>query len=97
MNYLFNSCTSLLCLPDISKWDTSNLEYIDRMLEDCISLSYLPDISKWNVVKIRSMIYLFYGCSSLVYLPDISKWNFSTYDYMYKLNIEFIGCISISY
>ena len=67
------------------------------MFYNCTSLSYLPDISKWNISKIKSMKCFFSGCSSLVYLPDISKWNLSEYDYINKLNIKYIDCISISY
>ena len=48
MNNIFNSCSSLLSLPNISKWNTNNVTDISYMFNWCSSLSSLPDISKWN-------------------------------------------------
>ena len=70
---LFSECCSLKYLPDISKWNTSNLIKIDYILYGCSSLEYLPDISKWNIENIKSMVGSFNGCSLLKSLSDISK------------------------
>ena len=44
---MFNDCKSLKHLPDISKWNTSNLQNISSMF--CgIKLKEIPDITKWN-------------------------------------------------
>ena len=45
MSNIFNECTVLSVLPDISKWNTSNVTDISYMFNGCISLTYLPDIS----------------------------------------------------
>ena len=44
---LLYKCESLISLPDISEWDTSNVNYMSFMFEGCNSLKSLPDISKW--------------------------------------------------
>ena len=72
---MFEGCSSLSYLPDISKWNTNNITNMSSMFRGCLSLSKLPDISKWNTNNVRNISSMFYGCSSLSKLPDISKWN----------------------
>ena len=48
MSYIFSKCSSLLTLPDLSKWNTNNVIDMSYMFLECSSLSSLPDISKWN-------------------------------------------------
>ena len=48
MRMMFFGCNSLLSLPDISKWNTSNVEYTSNMFYRCYSLISFPDISKWK-------------------------------------------------
>ena len=43
---MFRGCSSLLSLPDISKWNTNNIVDMSSMFYGCSSLSSLPDISK---------------------------------------------------
>ena len=71
---MFSGCSSLISLPDISKW-TINVTNMRSMFDRCSSLISLPDISKWNTNNVTNMHYMFSGCSSLSSLPDISKWN----------------------
>ena len=77
MSYMFHDCNYLKSLPDISKWNTSNVNDMSYMFYYCKSLSSLPDISKWNTSNVKSMSYMFSNCSSLLSLPNISKWNTS--------------------
>ena len=46
---MFYGCNSLISLPDISKWNTLNVESMSDMFSGCNSLISLPDISKWNL------------------------------------------------
>ena len=62
-------------LPDISKWNTSNIFFLSFLFYECSFLKELPDISKWNVNNVIGLNFLFFKCSSLISLPDISKWN----------------------
>ena len=48
MGSMFGWCNSLISLPDISKWNTSRNESINKMFFHCESLTSLPDISKWD-------------------------------------------------
>ena len=46
MDYMFSGCSSLISLPDISKWNTNNVNNMDCMLLGCSLLIYLPNIFK---------------------------------------------------
>ena len=59
MSYMFSGCSSLLSLPDISKWNTNNVTNMSYMFYNCSSLLSLPDISKWktnNVIDMSSIL-----------------------------------------
>ena len=45
MTGMFCKCTNLSNLPDISKWDTSNVTKMSFMFSKCSKLTSLPDIS----------------------------------------------------
>ena len=66
MNWMFNGCSSLISLPDISVWNTENIKDISHMFSGCSSLTSLPDISKWNTKNIKNMNY---------YLVEVHHWN----------------------
>ena len=57
MSHLFYGLSYITNLPDISKWNTSNITDMNSMFSKCNNLSYLSDISKWNIKKM-SKIYL---------------------------------------
>ena len=63
MNEMFYLCSSLISLPDISKWDTSNVEYMEGVFYGCESLISLPDISKWNIDKVWTLVIFFINVS----------------------------------
>ena len=71
----FYCCRSLKSFPDISKWDTSNINNMTKIFNGCESLTSLPDISNWNTNNVQKMRGMFKDCYSLISLPDISKWN----------------------
>ena len=73
MNDMFNGCSRLLSLPDISNWNTINATNMSHMFSGCSSLLSLPDISNWNTHNIKDMSYMLNGCSRLLSLPDISN------------------------
>ena len=66
---------SLIVLPDILQWNTSNVIDMSFMFYKCISLISLPDISNWNTGNANNMESMFYECNLLLSLPDISKWD----------------------
>ena len=89
---MFSDCISLKLLPDISKWNTSNVNDMSGMFYQCTSLKYLPDISKWNTNKVINISRIFYNCKSLSSLPDISKWYTNNFSDMSNM---FANCISL--
>ena len=94
LNHMFYNCESLLSLPDISKWNISNVTDMSYMFSWYKSLtsSSLPGISKWNTSNVTDMSYMFNGCESLSYLPDISKWDTSN---VTNMSYMFSGCKSL--
>ena len=75
MSHMFDGCSSLLSLPDISKWKTNNVNNMSNMFSRCSSLSSLPDISKWNTNNANYISGMFYGCLNII----ISKIMTSKY------------------
>ena len=91
LSHLFSFC-KVTSIPDISKWDTSNVKFMDNMFLHCFNLKSLPDISKWNTSNVKNIMSLFGDCKSLKYIPDISKWDTNNIEYMAGL---FAGCHSL--
>ena len=52
MSNLYTKCSSLLSLPDISKWNISNVNNINNIFNECISLKSIPNIFNMNKNKI---------------------------------------------
>ena len=72
---MFDNCTLLIKLPDISNLNTIKIRNMSYLFSQCHSLKSLPDISKWDTSNVVNMKGLFSGCISLSSLPDISNWN----------------------
>ena len=62
-------------IPDISKWDTSNVNDMSYLFCGCEILKILPDISSWNTYNVKDMSNMISYCPKLESLPDISKWD----------------------
>ena len=45
MSKMFNGCNSLISLPDLSKWNTSNVNYMSEMFIGCVNLIILSNIN----------------------------------------------------
>ena len=78
MSQMFYYCESLSSLPDISKWNTSNVNNMSYMFCNCSSLSSLPDISKWDTFHLEKYENIFKNCSKLINKPiiEIKKKGF---------------------
>ena len=77
LSFLFNECSSLSSLPDISNLDSSNITNMSFMFSGCKSLISVPDISCWDTSNVTNMGRMFSGCNSLTSLPDMSGWDVS--------------------
>ena len=67
MSCMFGECSSLLSLPDISKWNTNNATNMSCMFNECSSLLSLPDISKWNAYNVTNMSFIFGAYSNTIF------------------------------
>ena len=59
---MFYNCKSLKSLPDISKWNTSNVELMNNMFYKCTELISSSDLSKWDISNVKYMNNIFSGC-----------------------------------
>ena len=73
MNEIFEGCSSLLSLPDISKWNTNNLNKKSCLFNKCSSLTYLPNILRWKSLEIKDIKYVI-G----TFLWSVFKTNYPT-------------------
>ena len=86
MNSLFSDFNKYdLSNLDISKWDVSNVKYMNTMFYDCTSFN--SDLSKWDVSNVEYMNSMFYGCTN--FNSDLSKWDVSKVE---NMNSMFYGC-----
>ena len=65
MKGLFCDCSSLSIIPDISKWNTSNVTNMSLMFYNCKSLLSLPDLAQWDIRKVEDMKSMFNNCQKL--------------------------------
>ena len=77
---VFDECFLVKSLPDLSQWNTSNVENMSFMFNGLHSITSLPDISNWDVSNVENMNEMFRGCKSLTSL-DISNWDVSNVTY----------------
>ena len=94
MSNIFNKCSSLSLLPDISVWNIINVKNMNYMFNKCSSLSVIPDISKWNIniESSRNNEGIFNGCLSLAFSPDKFIRKISSGDF-YKNSCK--DCLSL--
>ena len=78
MHYMFGYCSSLVSLPDISKWNTANVTNMGGMFYNCSSLKSFPDISKWKLNKKLYKDFMFDGCNERI-IPEKFKDNYLIY------------------
>ena len=72
MPYMFNECSSLASLPDISKWIIDKVKYMGFMLNGCFSLVSVQNMKKWDISNI-DINYISFNCFNSMYVPE--KFN----------------------
>ena len=60
---MFDKC---YILPDISKWDTSNVNNMTGIFSCCQDI---PDISNCDTSNVNNMSYMFYHCAFVAMDP----------------------------
>ena len=53
MESVFYECSSLISLPNISKWNTNKVNNMNFMFKGCSKLDSLPDLSSWNLERVK--------------------------------------------
>ena len=85
-SYMFKDCVALIALPDIGKWDTTNVTSMEGLFWKCWTLIYISNsISNWNTCNLKTVYGMFVGCIYAIYLPDISNWNTNNLEVMEEL------------
>ena len=87
-------CSSLSSLPDISKWNASNIDNMNHMFNKCSSILFLLDKSKWNTFNVLHKSYILFKCHHyncyLIYRNRI----FLDYIFSECLSLSFLPDIS---
>ncbi|WP_353798625.1 BspA family leucine-rich repeat surface protein [Treponema sp.] len=89
MSCMFSGCSSLTEL-DVSRFDTSKVEFMYSMFSGCSSLTEL-DVSRFDTSNVTYMFEMFRDCCSLetIYASPSADWNRSSVengggDYMFS-------------
>lgn len=69
--------------PDVSGWDTSQVEDMNNMFYGCNSAEFNPDFSGWDTRKGTNFQSMFSGCSGAAFAPDLTGWDTSNATNMY--------------
>jgi len=62
MDSLFSNCYSIVTYPDISKWNTSKVEFMKFMFFNCYSLSEMANVNGLKTAKKSATNFMFRGC-----------------------------------
>ncbi len=90
MGNIFNGCSSLTNL-DLSKWDTSKVDFMQGMFYNCTNLKEIKFGKKFDTSLVTKMGSMFAGCSSLTSIDVIS---FNT-EKVTEMGSMFSGCSSL--
>ena len=95
MANLCYGCKSLSSLPDISKWDISNVFNMTGMFYNCQSLSLLPNLSNWPISKVYDVKFMFHKCCSFSYLTDNFLNKYINYPLLFERVEVFQHCVNL--
>ena len=92
---MFKDCSSLISLPDISKWVINIVINMKKMFAGCSSLISLPDISKWNLNFCTNINEMFDDCSKLKSFPNMIKPKISDINEMIRIYKIYLSSSSL--
>jgi len=75
---LFEKCSSLISLPDLSKWNLQKVTSMKDMFSECTSLISLFDLSKWKFSKDILTNYSILK-NSISFVNDVSIYHLIKY------------------
>ena len=59
MCYMFYGCESLTSMPNISRWNTDNVNNMSHMFYGCKLLIPISDIFSWTIKTERDILFLY--------------------------------------
>ena len=92
---MFEGCSALKKLPNISDWDVGNAKSLEGIFKGCSALTELPkDIIYWDVKNVISMKDMFNGCEKIGFenLPNLKNWSLTNLKTMKRI---FFGCLNL--
>ena len=72
MEAMFEWCTNLEEISDVSRWNVENVTSMKGMFYKCKKLKSVPGIEKWNPLKLTDCRELFLGCEKIP-LSEVAK------------------------
>ena len=69
MEGLFQGCSALISLPDLSKWNISKVKNMNNLFNGCIRLKI--NISLWDLSKVEKKENVFKECLYLKSPPEL--------------------------
>ena len=73
MKSMFERCSNLEEISDISYWNLENVESSVGLFYLCKKLKDIPGIKKWNPIKLKSCSEMFFGCCFSLNKEQISQ------------------------
>ena len=93
INTIFQACTELTSIGDISNWDVSNITDMTGAFSKCVGLTYIGDLSNWDVSNVTNLQGIFMSCNKLTSIGDLSNWDVSNVTSIYR---SFYFCYSLN-
>lgn len=87
---LFNGCTDLISVGDVSSWSLSNVTTLEDTFKSCLVLREI-DVSTWDVSSVTSLKNTFSYCKALSVI-DVSNWHTGE---LTNVEYMFIHCESV--
>lgn len=72
MRYMFLGCSSIITIPNIDLWNTSNVTNMSGLFRAAYKFND-PKINFWDVAKVRDMSEMF--ASAIDFNQDLDDWN----------------------
>ena len=73
LNSIFENCSLLTFIPNISKWKFNKRIEINNIFKGCNSLIIIPDISKWNIINIPEDLKISSFSSNSISIKEIKS------------------------
>ena len=91
LSHMFEGCSSLTGVGDISQWATEAVADLSYMFWHCTDLTSV-DFNGWDVSKVTDLSHMFEGCIRLTGVGNISQWITES---AVNMSFMFSGCTDL--